>query len=253
MTAMNRRMTTAIGATIMLGLLLLDTSAATAQVVLQPSLGLQTIAFMNDPLAARPMSPGEDRAAPLGGDLTGAQAGFRLQAELMSDKDAILRFPVSIEYFGLNGKTTFSITRRDSLRRSQRWTFTHEASILTANIGATAAFFEKQKLYISAELKGVYFPATSLESRIYYADNNETIQESPPLTPMESTFRLGGFVRAGAQLPFFDPFKLDFSAGVGLLNMGLKGKSNLLVIDTQEAEEENLQYFSIGISLIYML
>lgn len=253
MTAMNRRILPGFGATLLIGTLLLGVPEANAQVVLLPSLGLQTISFMNEPPAARPMAPQFDRAAPLGGDLQGAQAGFRLQAELMTDKDAILRFPVSVEYFGLNGKTTFSITRRDSLRRSQRWTFTHEASILSANIGATAAFFDKQKLYISAELKGVYFPATDLKSRIYYADNDETIQESPPLTPMESTFRLGGFVRAGAQVPFFDPFKLDFSAGIGLLNMTLKEERNLLVIDSEPAVEQNLQYFSIGISLIYML
>ena len=253
MTPMNSVKTRTTTPSLLFGLLVLLTIDLDAQVVLQPSLGLQTISFMGEPLASLPMSPGQDRAQPLGGDLSGAQAGFRLQAELMTDKDAIIRIPVALEYFGLNGKTTFSITRRDSLRRSQRWTFTHDASILTANIGATAAFFKKQKLYISAELKGVYFPATNLNSRIYYADNDSTIQESPDLTPMESTFRIGGFVRAGAQLPFFDPFTLDFSAGIGILNMGLKGNSNLLTIDPQEAVEQNLRYFSIGMSLVYML
>ena len=70
---------------------------------------------------------------------------------------------------------------------------------------------------------------------------------------MEETFRLGGFVRAGAQLPFFDPFLLDFSAGIGILNMGLKGSTNLLVVERRAADEENLQYFSVGMSLIWKL
>ena len=170
-------MTISLNRTIIRGavlLLLLFTcqSIASAQVVIHPSLGLQTFSFMGEPLASQPMSPGTERALPLGGDISSAQAGFRLQAEIMGKKDAILRFPVSLEYWGMNGKTTFSLTTR-SADRSQRLTFTHSASVMSANLGITAAFFDEQKVYISGEVKGVYFPATSLQSRIYFADNDE--------------------------------------------------------------------------------
>ncbi len=249
-------MTTILNRTILrraalLFLLLCCQSIAGAQVVIHPSLGLQTFSFLGEPLASQPMSPGTERALPLGGDISSAQAGFRLQAEIMGNKDAILRFPVSVEYWGMNGKTTFSLTTRHATR-SQRLTFTHSASVMSANLGITAAFFDKQKVYVSGELKGVYFPATNLHSRIYFADSDETVQESET-APMEEKFRLGGFLRAGAQLPFFDPFLLDFSAGVGILNLGLKGSSNLLVVERRAADEENLQYFSIGMSLIWKL
>lgn len=232
------------------------TLTASAQVILHPSLGLQTFAFTSEGLAAQPMAPADDRARPLGGGLEGGQFGVRLQLEVMSDEDAILRFPVSLEYFQLNGKSTFGLSSRQAVRK-QRITFTHDASLISANIGATAAFFDERKLYISGELKGVYLQPTSLYTRIYYADNDSTIRDSK-IEPFDGAFRIGGFLRAGAQLPFFDPFLLDFSVGVGAVNLFLKEtdpelQENLLVIEQRPAEEGTLRYFSIGMSMIWKL
>ena len=232
------------------------TSTASAQVILHPSLGLQTFAFTGDGLAAQPMAPEGDRARPLGGGLEGGQFGMRLQLEVMSDEDAILRFPVSLEYFQLNGKSTFGISSRRAIRK-QRITFTHDASIISANIGATAAFFDERKLYISGELKGVYLQPTRLYTRLYFADNDSTVRDVE-VEPFDGAFRIGGFLRAGAQLPFFDPFLLDFSVGVGAVNLFLKEtdpelQENLLVIEQRPAEEGTLRYFSIGISVIWKL
>jgi hypothetical protein len=232
------------------------TLTATAQVILRPSLGLQTFAFTGDGLAAQPMSPASDRALPLGGGLEGGQFGMRLQLEVMSDVNAILRFPVSLEYFELNGKTTFGVSSRRTIRK-QRITFTHDASIVSANIGATAAFFNERKLYVSGELKGVYVQPTKLYTRIYYADNDSTIRDAE-IEPFDGAFRIGGFLRAGAQLPFFDPFLLDFNVGVGAVNLFLKEtdpdlQENLMVIEKRTAEEGTLSYFSIGISVIWKL
>ena len=232
------------------------TSTSSAQVILHPSLGIQTFAFTGNALAAQPMAPNSDRALPLGGGLEGGQFGMRLQLEVMSDKDAILRFPISLEYFGLNGKTTFGVSSRQAVRK-QRITFTHDASVLSANIGATAAFFDERKLYISGELKGVYLPPTSLYTRLYYADNDSTVLDAE-IEPFAGAFRIGGFLRAGAQLPFFDPFLLDFNVGVGALNLLLKDtdpelQENLLVVEKRTAEEGTLRYFSIGMSVIWKL
>lgn len=231
-------------------------SESPAQVILRPSLGIQTFAFLGEPLAAQPMAPVSDRALPLGGGLEGGQAGFRLQLEVSSREDAILRFPISLEYFTLNGKTTFGLSSRQTVRK-QRITFVHEASVLSGNLGVTAAFFEKQKLYVSGELKGVYLPPTDLGARIYYADTDSTLRSSQT-EPFDGAFRIGGFARIGAQLPFFDPFLLDFSAGIGVLNLLLTEtdplqQENLLVVEKRTAEEGTLQYFSLGLSLIWKL
>lgn len=230
---------------------------ADAQVVVRPSLGLQSIAFLGDPPATNSMSPGIERELPLGGGLSGAQTGFRLQFEAFSQKNDLLRLPISFEYFTLNGKTTFFLSSFQSTRK-QRLTFTHEAQVATAGIGLTASFFDIPSLYITGELKGVYFFETDLSSRIFYADNNETV-ESFTGHPSPEEFRVGGFVKLGTQLAFFDPFLLDFNVGVGTLNMLLKDtdpatQRNLLVADpTRHDPEQTLSYFSLGMTVVWKL
>lgn len=238
-------------------LLLTALPSATAQVVTRPSLGLQTLAFLGEPAAAQPISPGPQRELPLGGGMSGAQTGARLQIEVMSSEKSILRFPLSVEYFALDGKTTFMISSRNA-ERKRRLTFTHDGQIATVNLGVTAAFLTLPKLYVSGELKGVYFFPTNLNARIYYLDNDETIQEQD-VEPFGSAFRIGGFLKAGAQVAFFEPLLLDFSAGIGSLNLLMKEtdpaeQRNLLIVDTQRRDPEGaLQYFSIGLGVIWKL
>ena len=252
-----RSITQALSILLVLFVLLISTTEINAQVVLRPSLGLQTIAFLGEPPAVLPMSPGPDRELPLGGGLTGAQTGLRLQFEAFSTKNDMLRLPISLEYFTLNGKTTFALSSFQAPRK-QRLTFTHEANIVTANIGITASFFELPSLYVTGELKGVYMLETELSSRIFYTDNNETI-EAFSGHPSPATFRIGGFAKVGTQVEFFEPFLLDFSAGIGTLNMLLKDtdpatQRDILVVDpTRHDPEQSVHYFSIGMNLVWKL
>ena len=132
-------------ALLVLGMLIVSSTDLAAQVTLRPSLGLQTFSFIGNAPAADPLAPVGARNEPLGGGFDGGQPGARLQLEISSDKDAILRFPLSLEYFSFDGKTTFSVTSRSS-GRPQRLTFTHTGNILTANLGVTAAFFEQPEI-----------------------------------------------------------------------------------------------------------
>lgn len=240
-----------------LAFLAMMSASASAQVSLRPSLGLQTFSFLGDPPAAQLMAPVADRSAPLGGGFEGAQPGIRFQLEIAGREDGILRFPLSVEYFSFDGKTTFAANTRRS-DRPQRITFTHTGNILTANLGVTAAFFDKQKIYVSGEIKGVYFTETDLASRLYYGDTDETIRETSG-TPFDGAFRLGGLFRVGAQLPFFDPFLLDFSAGIGVANLMLKEtdpaeQRNIFTLENNRRDpEQTLQYFTIGMTLLWKL
>ena len=230
-------------------LLLMQTIDTEGQVVVRPSLGLQSMALIGEPPAAQAMSPGPDRELPLGGGLTGAQTGIRLQFEAFSEKNDLLRLPISFEYFMLNGKTTFSLSSFQAARK-QRLTFTHNANI--------ASFFDLPSLYISGELKGIYIFESELSSRIFYTDNNETV-EAFTGHPSPEEFRIGGFVKLGAQLEFFEPFLLDFNLGVGMLNLLMKvtdpaQQRNLLVVDpTRRDPEQAVSYFSIGMTLVWKL
>ncbi|MCE2504038.1 MAG: hypothetical protein J4G05_08280 [Chlorobi bacterium] len=237
--------------------LLIQTESVHAQVVIRPSLGLQSMAFIGEPPAALPISPGSERELPLGGGIMGAHAGFRLQFEAFFPKNDLLRLPISIEYFMLNGKTTFALSSFQAPRK-QLLTFTHEANIATTNIGLTASFFELPSFYVTAELKGVYMFETELRSRIFYSDNHETTA-SYSSHPAHGTFRIGGFAKIGSQVEFFEPFLLDFNAGVGTLNLLLKEtdpnkRRDILVVDpTRHDPEQTVQYFSLGMTLVWKL
>lgn len=228
-----------------------------AQVIVRPSLGLQSMAFVGEPPATQPMSPGPDRELPLGGGLTGAQTGVRLQFEAFSAKSDLLRIPVSFEYFNLNGKTTFALTSFQA-ERKQRLTFTHEAAIATAGIGATLSLFDIPSLYVTGELKGVYLFESELSSRIFYTDNDETV-ESFSGNPSPAEFRVGGFAKIGTQVAFFEPLLLDFNAGIGTLNLLLKETApeeqrNLLIVDpTRNDPEQSLTYFSLGLTVVWKI
>lgn len=229
---------------------------ASAQVVIRPSLGLQTMTFGNNSPVAQPIAPGPDREDRLGGGMSGPQVGARLQFEVSSEENAIIRFPLSLEYIFLDGATTFALPTFSP--RKQRLTFTHTGSIASAGIGVLVAPIKNPTIYLLAEAKGNYIFPSSLEARIYYSDNYETIQQNT-VEPAPGIFRIGGYARIGAQLEFFEPFLLDFSVGYGALNLFGKEtdaaeERNLLVVDSKLREPElTVGYLGLNISLIWKL
>jgi hypothetical protein len=229
---------------------------ALAQFTVHPSLGLQTMWFNGDYPVKQPISPGLSRDLPLGGGMMSSNNGLRLQAELIPVPEGMIRFPLSFEYYDLTGKTTFSASNPSETRK-KRWLFLHSGSMISAGLGATASFFTFPSLYVSAEGKFNYIFPTTLTSRIYYVDNDETVLERSVHPDSLSESRFGLYMRVGTQLDFFEPFLLDVSLGYGLLNIGGKNtdpatQRNLLVVDNQRHDpEETIGYIGIGFSLIW--
>lgn len=229
---------------------------AVAQVTIRPSLGLQTMTFVGDKPVTQPISPGPDREERLGGGMVGPHVGARLQFEVASQENAIIRFPLSLEYYFLDGATTFSLSTFGG--RKQRLTFTHTANIASGGLGVMVAPTKNPTVYLLAEAKANYIFPTSLEARIYYSDKNETIQQNT-VEPSPGIFRIGGYARLGAQLEFFEPLLMDFSVGYGALNLFGKEtdpaeERNILIIDSEIREpEETIGYLGLNISLIWKL
>lgn len=244
-------------ATIMTLLFFLAGTRADAQVTIQPSLGLQTMTFNGDYPARQPISPGNDRNLPLGGGFSRPYSGLRLQGEIFPSSNDMIRIPVSLEYFHLVGSSTFSITSFSSSRR-QRLTLTHTADVISIGTGVTVSLFDVPTLYVSGEMKGNFIPATSLNSRVFYSDSDETRFENTS-SPKPATFRLGAFIKVGSQVEFFKPLLLDFNVGYGALN--LIGKetdpnksANILVVDSElAAPETTVGYFSLGLGVVWKL
>lgn len=238
-------------------LFLIVGSSAEAQVVIRPSLGLQTMTFNGDVPVSQPISPGPGQVERLGGGITGPQSGARLQFEVFDEESDLLRFPLSVEYYGLSGRTTFSLSTA-SIPRKQRLTFTHSANIASIGAGAMIVPFDLPAPYLLAEMKFNYISENNLHSRIFYSDNNETVQENN-VKPANSATRIGAYVRLGAQLEFFEPLLLDVSAGFGALNLFGKEtdpatQRNLLIVDNQRIEpEQTISYFGLNLSLIWKL
>ncbi len=238
-------------------LLLIVSSTAEAQVVIRPSLGLQTMTFNGDVPVNQPISPGPGQVERLGGGITGPQSGVRLQFEIFDEEKDLLRFPLSVEYYGLSGRTTFSFASASN-RRKQRLTFTHSANIASLGAGAMIVPFDLPAPYLLAEMKFNYISENNLNTRIFYSDNNETVQEND-VKPASSVTRIGAYVRFGAQLEFFEPLLLDVSAGYGALNLFGKEtdpatQRNLLIVDNQRIEpEQTIGYIGLNLSLIWKL
>lgn len=225
---------------------------------LRPSIGVQTLWFNGDYPVRQDISPGNSRDLPLGGGVIGPSNGLRLQLELIPDVNGILRFPISAEAYFLSGKTTFAITRVNEVP-TKRWTFTHTAQIFSAGAGVTALFFKlPTTLYFSAEGKVYYLPSTTLLSRIYNADTDETLEERELIPDPDNHLRYGAYVRVGTQVEFFEPLLLDFSVGYGGLNIWGKNtdpesQRNLMVVDPRNAPETTLGYIGLGFSVIWRL
>lgn len=227
-----------------------------AQVTLRPSLGLQTITFNGAYPVSQPISPGPGQSERLGGGIVGPQSGVRLQFEIFDEEKDALRFPLSFEYYSLNGRTTFSLAS-GNLDRKQRLTFVHSAQILSGGLGAMIIPFDLPSVYFQAEAKANYIPASNLNARIFYADNGETIQEND-VEASPDVFRVGAYVSIGAQMEFFEPFLLDFSLGYGALNLFGRVEDpdsgrQLLIVDPINQPEVTIGYVGLNMSLVWKL
>lgn len=225
--------------------------------IIQPSIGVQTMWFNGDYPVSQDISPGSDRELPLGGGVLGSSNGIRLGLEVIPEEGSIIRFPVTLEAFFLNGKTTFPFSRLNE-RPVKLLTYTHRASIFAAGAGVTLSFFKRHTLYFSAEAKFHYIPATSLTPRLYNAETDETISEQNFVPDSSAHTRFGAYLKLGSQVEFFEPFMLDFSIGYGGLNLAGKNtdpatQRNLMVVDRRNAPEVTLGYIGLGFSIIWKL
>jgi|GEM_PF-2363863 len=239
-----------------------DTPAPGGRVVLHPMIGVQTMWFNGDYQARRPLSPVGEEVQALGGGFLGSSNALHVEVEILPHSASILRFPVSFDAFFLSGKTTYSGSGVGSID-PRRLTFNHTASIYSVGTGVRAAFFSSPNLYLGAEARFNYLPATEFHSRLYSARTDETISESHGIPDSIADFRIGAYFKLGTQVEFFDPLLLDFSIGYGVLN--LIGKETdpdkireLLVIEPYQviprpAAETTLGYFGVGFSVIWKL
>jgi hypothetical protein len=233
---------------------------AAAQFSMRPSLGLQTMWFNGDYPVSQPISPGNNRDLPLGGGMMSSNNGVRLQLELIPSDSSMIRIPVAVEYYDMSGKTTFSASSA-SEERKKRYLFRHDASLISVGAGVTANFFTFPSLYFGVEGKLNYLPATSLYSRLYYVDKDETLERGERTfhPSPEAETRLGLYLRVGTQLDFFEPFLLDFSLGYGAMNLALKEtdpakQRNLLIVDSERHDPElTIGYIGIGFSVLWKL
>lgn len=236
---------------------LLFSHEASSQVTIRPAIGLQTMTFNGDYPANQPISPGPGQVERLGGGITGPQSAVRLQFEIFDVEKDLLRFPVSVEYYGLSGRTTFSLSS-GNMERKQRLTFTHTANIVSAGAGISIVPFDLPTPYFSAEMKANHIFPSNLNARIFYSDNDETAQEND-VEPAPAYTRFGAYLRLGAQLEFFEPLLLDVSVGYGALNLFGKDtdpetQRNLLIVDSQRRETElTVGYIGLNMSLIWKL
>jgi len=238
---------------------ILPISAATAQVTVRPSIGVQTMWFNGSNAVKEPISPGADRELPLGGGMNGTHPGLQLQLDLIPDPTETIRIPFLIEAYSLVGKTTFAASQ-PSEPRKKRWLFRHSAEIYSIGTGITVNLTEGfPRPYISAVGKVNFIGTSDLLSRIYYFDNDETVTERTVHPDTVAKTRFGAYIKIGTQLEFFEPLLLDFSVGYGALN--ILGKEtdpeqqrNLLVVDNLRRDPEaTIGYIGVGFSVIWKL
>lgn len=237
----------------------LSISAATAQITVHPSIGVQTMWFNGANAIKQPISPGADRELPLGGGMNGTHPGLQLQLDLLPSSSSMFRFPILVEAYSLVGKTTFAASQ-PSEPRKKRWLFRHSAEVYSIGAGITVNLTESfPRPYISAVGKANFIGTSDLLSRIYYFDNNETVTERTVHPDTVGKTRFGAYIKIGTQLEFFEPLLLDFSIGYGALN--ILGKEtdpeqqrNLLVVDNLRRDPEStVGYIGVGLSIIWKL
>lgn len=229
------------------------------RLIIQPSIGVQTMWFNGDYPISRDISPESTsgRDVPLGGGVIGSSNGLHLGLEIIPSRESILRFPVTFDAFFLTGKTTFAASRlTDPV--VQRLTFSHTGYIYSVGAGVTASFFTLPSLYISAEAKANFIPSTHLVTRLYNANTDETIREREVIPDSSAHTRYGAYIKLGTQVEFFDPIILDFSIGYGAVNLWGKNtdpatQRDLLVVDQNPSPETTLGYIGVGFSVIWRL
>ncbi len=225
--------------------------------IIQPAIGLQTMWFNGDYPVKQDISPGRDRELPLGGGILGVSNGLHLALEVIPSEGSLIRIPVSLDAFFLNGKTTFPFSRLNE-RPIKLLTYTHSANIFSVGTGLTLSLFKRPSLYFSAEAKLHYIPSTTLTPRLYTLDNDSTISEQTLVPDSSAHTRVGAYIKVGTQVDFFEPFLLDFSVGYGALNLFGKNtdaatQRNLMVVDPRNATEVTLGYIGVGLSVIWRL
>lgn len=230
---------------------------------IRPMLGVQTMWFNGDYQVNRPLSPVGDEVAALGGGIMGSNNAVHVEMEVIPAGSSMLRFPLSFDAFFLSGKTTFAGSAIGSIE-PRRLTFTHTANIYSIGTGVRAAFLRSPNLYVSAEARFNYIPATELHTRLYSALTDETINERTVTIDSNSYFRIGAYMKLGTQVEFFNPLLLDFSIGYGVLNLAGKETDpkkirDLLVIEPYDdnnfrpASEMTIGYIGIGFGIIWKL
>lgn len=228
---------------------------ACSQTVIRPQIGLQTMWFNGNYPVRQPISPGVSRDLPLGGGVIGNSNGLHLGVDVIPALEGLVRFPIVAEAYFLHGKTTFAASRITD-RQTKRWTFTHSAQIFSLGAGVGASLFAGPTLYGQVEGRVFIIPETDLNSRIYYLENDETINETNLHPDTTTRVRYGAYVKVGTQVPFYEPFLIDFSVGYGVLNLAGKEaepsmQHNLLVVDNRPAPEVTVGYIGLGLSVIY--
>jgi hypothetical protein len=229
------------------------------ELVIQPSIGVQTMWFNGDYPISRDISPesASDRDPLLGGGVLGSSNGLHLGLEVIPSRGSIIRFPLSFDAFFLSGRTTYAASRLTE-RPVKRWTFTHTGNIFSFGTGVTASFFKLPSLYFSAEAKVSYIPPTNLLSRIYNAETDETLSQRELSPDSSAHWRYGAYLKMGTQVEFLDPFILDFSVGYGAVNIWGKNtdpatQRDLMVVDPRNSPETTLGYIGIGFRVIWKL
>jgi len=231
------------------------TTVAMGQTVVRPQIGIQTMWFNGDYPVRQPISPGVSRDLPLGGGVMGNSNGLHVGLDIIPDLEGALRFPVVAEAFFLHGKTTFAASRISD-RETKRWTFTHTATVYSFGAGIGASFFTGPTLYAQAEGRVFVIPQTDLHSRIYLLESDATITETLLHPDTTTRIRYGLYGKLGTQVPFYEPFMIDFSIGYGVVNLAgkesnVEDQRNLLVVDNLPAPEVTIGYIGLGLSLIY--
>jgi len=229
-----------------------------AQPVILPSVGLQTLTFAVD--------TGHilvQKLHVLGANFSGPHNGFRLQAELLLDKNSIIRFPISLEGFFIHGvETQKALGPPIPLTVSRgRVKIMHDAMMFSGNIGLGLTWLRIKKyadFYATAEAKLNYLPPTTISASYFDASTDVEYQYKENTTHKDSWFRVGSYFKGGIQVPFFEPLMIDFSGGYGFINLLGKykeeGQHTLFSVDRDVHEPETtIPYWGLGLSLIYKL
>ncbi|MFC2131510.1 hypothetical protein ACFLSQ_08750 [Bacteroidota bacterium] len=181
------------------------------------SVGLSTIQILGNNLATKPFEHEEAGIYMFGGSFDQSQSGLKLEALFALDNEEIFEIPVGFEYYFYKGR------EKEQMQGLSDRKFRHDVNIMTFVLGFNYSFFKFNPLNSVAKF---YVGLDTRSSIIFQGrfeqitnDVEQNIFETLTYDTKEDAFRLGGVLKLGLNGRLYEPLYVDFSAGIGIMNL----------------------------------